>query len=116
LKRGAWKGLIWLDAMLRVNSKSDSYYYRTLRGVAVIKRSQSHASHWALFLEKGNGVTVCVQDGFTEPQDAASSAHRKDFSSEEAMRVWRSINVPDSIERWSPFRPDPRELLSHENN
>jgi hypothetical protein len=85
-----------------------AYYHWTYRGTAIIRESPRDPSEWALFLELKNGETRLIQEGFTEPQAAATCANQKRFSSDGAKRLWGSCHVADSIERWSLLRPDPK--------
>jgi hypothetical protein len=95
---------------------SDAFYYWTPRGTAIIKKSQHSASRWALLFESKEGLIALVQDGFTEPQDAATCAYQKNFTDDDTRRFWRAIHVPDSIDNWSALRPERRKARSLQNN
>jgi hypothetical protein len=80
---------------------SESYYIISAGIVISIRPSEHHANRWAIF--KGNKL-IC--DTSSSPEEAAYRAYNQDFSTDEGIRAFGSLWVPDDIRRWNRGLPN----------
>lgn len=89
--------------------KADGYWHGPWNGpVAHIGRT---SKGWAVYLDD---VLVC--DGFSTPDDAAFHANRKDFDTEEAIRLFRRVWVPPELTQWNTMPPEKHYGSPNQNN
>jgi hypothetical protein len=75
---------------------SDSRWYKSYR----ISRTSYDASRWGLWF---NGQLLC--DSYSSVEEAALAANKKDFDSDDVVRICSGNYVPSDINMWQTSAP-----------